>query len=330
MIYHVKQTWIEVEYFSRDSIESILFLNRLMIFVESRYWSTKLKLVDIVWVLKKIRHMIEVVDFVLLIVVYIDHDFVLRIVKQITLSINSIDKLNLRLIRASNYLQRFNLNIRHKFDKQHIVLDAFFKLVSVNIESFLWKFFANEKELDALFIVSLIEMNEFFRKRIIANYESDLNWKRIFSILNVENDVVLFFCRENDLIFRIDDFELYDTRRFCIFHSIIKDIFQLVHDEEHFEYARFYEKIFVNYYIREFSQYLRDYLKHCFECQIYQTRRHFSYDFLQLILTSSIFFHTITIDFILTLSRFKKKFDCVMSIICKFIKFIIVISNNVK
>ena len=55
--------------------------------------------------------------FTLITIIYIDHDAALKIIKQISLITSLIDKLNLRLMRASDYLQRFNLNIRHKFKK---------------------------------------------------------------------------------------------------------------------------------------------------------------------------------------------------------------------
>ena len=178
-----------------------------------------MKLASIVWVLKKIRHMIEIVDFALLIIVYINHDFVFEIVKQTTFFISFIDKLNLRLIKTSNYLQRFNLNIRYKSNKQHIMSNVFFKLVNVNIENLLWKFFANDDEnkLNVLFIASLIEMNEFFRKRIIVEYENDLNWKKIDVILNVENDVIFSFCRKKK---RFD----FSSRRFDHLRSQIENV----------------------------------------------------------------------------------------------------------
>ena len=50
------------------------------------------------------------------IVIYIDHDVVLKIVKQITFITLSTNKLNLRLIKAFDYVQRFNLKIRYKFE----------------------------------------------------------------------------------------------------------------------------------------------------------------------------------------------------------------------
>ena len=133
-----------------------------------------------------------------------------------------IDKLNLYLMRAFDYLQYFNLNIRHKFEKQHIIFNVLFKLLSDNNSQ---KLFAND-ELNALhifsksfakkffvnmmhFITSLIEMNSKFKQRIVKDYKSNLNWQRIFVISNKnddddENVVKLSFYRKNNLIFRFD------------------------------------------------------------------------------------------------------------------------------
>ena len=346
IIYYIKDNWKDINYLSQSTIESILFLNKLINDAKSRYWSIKLKLTDIVWVLKKIRHLMK--TFTLTTIIYIDHDVALRIIKQISLIIFFINKLNLRLIRAFNYLQRFNLNIRHKFKKQHIIFDALFKLFSDNNSQ---KFFAND-ELNALyifpkpsakksfaniilFITFLIKMNSKFKRRILKKYKSDLNWQRIFIILNEndgENAVKLPFYQKNDLIFRSDQnikSHDYQSRRLCISHSIIKNILNIAHNEDiHSEYARCYKTVSFNYYIRDLTKYLKNYLKHCSKCQVFQTKRHKSYDSLQPILISSISFYIIIIDFVLTLSLTTKNWNCLMSIICKFIKRILLILNK--
>ena len=68
------------------------------------------------------------------IIIYTDHSAVINIIKQIKLIFNNIDKLNLRLIRASIYLSQFSLDIRHKSNKQHIVFDVLSKL-SLNVDA---------------------------------------------------------------------------------------------------------------------------------------------------------------------------------------------------
>ena len=48
MIYHVKAIWNDKNCSSRNSIESIFFFSRLLSSIETRYWFTKLKLIDVV------------------------------------------------------------------------------------------------------------------------------------------------------------------------------------------------------------------------------------------------------------------------------------------
>ena len=59
--------------------QSIFFLNRLLTNVETRYWFTELKVVDIIWVVKKIRHMIEITIHI--IIIYTNHSAAITIVK---------------------------------------------------------------------------------------------------------------------------------------------------------------------------------------------------------------------------------------------------------
>ena len=52
----------------------------------------------------------------------------MQIARQIILFISFIDKLNLRLIKISQYLSNFNLIIRYKINKSNIVFNALFRL----------------------------------------------------------------------------------------------------------------------------------------------------------------------------------------------------------
>ena len=61
-------------------------------------------------------------------IVYIDHVVNFSIVRQITLNFNNIDKFNFRLIRAFIYFSQFQLNVRYRSKKQHIIFDALFRL----------------------------------------------------------------------------------------------------------------------------------------------------------------------------------------------------------
>ena len=101
-------------------------------------------------------------------IIYIDHDVALKIAKQTSFTTFSTNKLNLRLIKAFDYVQRFNLNIRHKSEIQHVIFDVLSRLASFNTKIQLHD---HESELNVLFIASLIKINNDFRRRILKNYQ---------------------------------------------------------------------------------------------------------------------------------------------------------------
>jgi hypothetical protein len=112
MIYHLKNETFFTTYSSRSNILLILFLSRQLKSTEKNYWSIELEIADIVFIIRKIRHMIKF--FKKSIILFIDHESILSIVKQTSLNISFTDRLNLRLIRAFEYIQRFNIIIKHK------------------------------------------------------------------------------------------------------------------------------------------------------------------------------------------------------------------------
>ena len=164
-------------------------------------------------------------------IVYIDHDATLNIAKQTTLFTSFIDKLNLRLVRASDYIQRFDLIIRHKSDKLHIVSNALSRFSSISV--FEQNF---ESELNVLFTISLIEIDNVFKARIVNDYVKNSDWQKIIKVIEIaeKNHIKISFVRNQRLIFRkeIEDFS-FISRRMCISSSIIKDVLDMTHDNEH-------------------------------------------------------------------------------------------------
>ena len=69
---------VEESYSRRSQIQLILFLSRLLKDIKTRYWSIELEIVGIIWVLRKIRYLIELA---LKTIIYIDYKLVLRIAK---------------------------------------------------------------------------------------------------------------------------------------------------------------------------------------------------------------------------------------------------------
>ena len=101
---------------------------------------------------------------------YIDHDAAIEISKQISIITTFMNKLNLRLIKAFDYIQRFDLKLRHKSNKTHIMSDALFRLINNNIIDA-----SSNEELNVLFITAIIDLDEVFRKKILNNYNTGLN-----------------------------------------------------------------------------------------------------------------------------------------------------------
>jgi hypothetical protein len=328
MIYHLKDEITFTSYSFRSNILLVLFLSRQLKSAKKNYWSIELEIADIVFIIRKIRHAIK--SFKKSIILFTNHEIALSITKQTSLVITFIDKLNLRLIWVFEYIQRFNVIIKHKSDKQHIVSNALSRLDSENNE-----LISNSKKLNALFIITLIEINLVFKTKILDEYVTDSKWKKILQMLFRNFTITLSFELNNDdLIYRTNNiaFEhVYESKRLCISSNTVSNILNIAHeDNHHSEFAKCFDIIFFSWYIHELIKYLRQYLHHCFECQIFWTRRHKSYDSLQSILTSEISFHTLTMNFILALLvSISNKFDSIMFVICKFSKRITFIFDKI-
>ena len=89
------------------------------------------------------------------VIVFTDYSASIAIIKQISLSLLNINKLNLCLICALQYLSAFFLNIYHKSEKQDIVL---------NILLHLFRKYNTDTEEDnkLIFHIILIKMSDDF------------------------------------------------------------------------------------------------------------------------------------------------------------------------
>ena len=196
IVYHVlKNSFDDTSYF-RTTIQSIMFLNRCLNEAKRNYWSIELKIADIVWVIRKIKHMIEFIE-IFSIIVYIDHSTVVSISRQIIFIIFSSDKLNLRLIRISQYLFDFNLFIRHKIDKINVVSDALSKLQTnvfiiekIDVLKFFYEHALESSSVDLIietFLfyhhVTFVKMSNDFKRRLKQVYLNDEHWFKILIMI---------------------------------------------------------------------------------------------------------------------------------------------------
>lgn len=264
-------------------------------------------------------------------IVYTDHAATLAIARQTTLTTSSTDKLNLRLIRASQYLSQFRLEIRHKAGRLHLVPDALSRLQARRNRTTLEATTEDEGILDTLTVkgypIATVEIDDDFKTRVQEGYEKDPRWKRIKDMLE-DNDAMednaarMPFEIEHDLLYYQDPFGT--GARLCVpdHGSLIKEVFQLAHDEAgHPGYARTHERRIQTLYIHRLPQRLHEYLRYCPRCRLNQTPRHKRYGYLQPILSPPEPYYSITIDFILTLPKSQPfNYDCMLTVTDKFSK----------
>ena len=122
MIYHLKHG----DRARPTAIDPILFLSKCLTPAEARYWPTELEMAGVVWVIRKVHHMVR--SSQLATIVWTDHSAIPSIAKQVKLSSSNVDKLNLRLMRASTYLSQFNIAVKHKARRDHVIPDALSQL----------------------------------------------------------------------------------------------------------------------------------------------------------------------------------------------------------
>ena len=79
------------------------------------------------------RYIIEII--LKITIVFINHAVNSSIVNQIKLIFNNFNKFNFRLIKAFIYLFQFQLNIKYRSEKQHVIFNVFSRL-SVVVKDF--------------------------------------------------------------------------------------------------------------------------------------------------------------------------------------------------
>jgi len=103
-------------------------------------------------------------------VILTDHVSALRIARQVSLVTTSVDKLNLRLVRASQYISQFRLKFSHKPGKEYIVPDALSRLPIARPPTFN-KTYSNILDNLHAYHLTLVEISEEFKASIKQGYE---------------------------------------------------------------------------------------------------------------------------------------------------------------
>jgi hypothetical protein len=109
--------------------------------------------------------------------VFTNHSSLCNISKQSDIATTtSTQKLNLRLVLASEYLSRFNLDVHHKPGKANVILDTLSRLSTGTKEGDR----SDDRlgELDVLseayyYTVTLVKIDPTFKKSIVNSYSTD-------------------------------------------------------------------------------------------------------------------------------------------------------------
>ena len=230
IIYHVLNDSLNDVTYSRTVIQSIMFFSRCLNDVEKNYWSTKLKIIDIVWIIRKIKHMIESIE-IFSIIIYTNHFVVVFINRQIIFTIFNNDKLNLRFVRISQYLFDFNLFVKHKINKTNVVSDVLFKLQidviiidKIDVFELLYEHILKFTQVNMILKIFLyfhhmmiVEMSDDFKIRLKQTYQDDEHWFKIFAIVRfvaLSFSLIVSISQKNSNIetSREKTYELSDSR----------------------------------------------------------------------------------------------------------------------
>ena len=332
IVYHLKKKNFEniKRFFSKKNIDSIFFLSKILTSAEIKYWPTKLKIMNFVWTVQRIAHLIKISNHT--IVLYTNHEAIIKITNQTKLSFTNIDKQNLKLMKTSMYLSQFRLKIRHRFDKFNVISNVSNKFSmkkrnskkKLDLKHYI-EFLKNSKnDQTYIYVVTLMKMSKFFKNKIILEYFKKNIWPKIKKMIKnlkkrqkqTENEkfTKIIFRENNELIYHVKE-----KNRLCISTNCEKNVFELIHDwNNHVEHNRAYEKFVEFVYILKLNRKIKQYIKHCSACELNQIKKHAFYEKFVSIMTKMIFFKIIVIDFIVTLSR--NESDSILTSICKIFK----------
>jgi hypothetical protein len=284
-VYHIKKDSKDIT--KSTIIESIVFLSKILTSAKKRYWSTKLEIVVVIWVVKKLHYMIRASKHST--IIWTNHSVIVAIIKQTKMITSNIDKLNLRLVRVDMYLSQFDLDIRHKSKRDHVISDALSRLSAWNDDEEKITKNSNSNilnDIDAYFEI-LVKMSSQFKNRLVQDYKKNKQWSALYEmlvvisltqttrrgIISIDTNTTKIsrntLTRQNefthdDIEFeRRDDF-IYHLNRstsrawLCISKSLMQNIFKMIHDDlAHADFHRVYVMIFEILYIRRLAHHLR-------------------------------------------------------------------------
>ena len=221
--------------------------------------------------MKKIRYLVKVSKHD--IIVYTNHFTIVKIFKQTFLKIISIDKLNLQLVQASQYIQNFYLQIFHKSEKMHLIFDIFSQLSNKAFSDDIK--FINTLHENMKYTATMIELSEEFKKCLQDKYQKNLKLQKILDMianndkLSSENRTKLSYKSEKNLLYQI----INNKNHLCISCDLIHEILKLTHNFIHHNFDRFLQNL-IRLFIYKKVKFLKQFIDHCLQCKLNHSRQH--------------------------------------------------------
>jgi hypothetical protein len=107
----------------------VLYLSKALNTAEQKYWPTELEVACLVWLVRKLRMVIGS-NRIQPVYILTDHAATVGIVKQTSLDRVDKTKMNMKLVLASEYLSKFQLDVHHISRVTNIIADALSRLPS--------------------------------------------------------------------------------------------------------------------------------------------------------------------------------------------------------
>jgi hypothetical protein len=203
---------------------------------------------------------------------------------------------------------------------------------------------------DANVTAALLQSTEEFKNQLRSGYDDDPAFKSIVDVIkkyfNDNKDTVdtslvgrphspyrVLLPWDNHLLFYKDPVD--ERLRLCIPKSQQKEIFTMAHDTlNHYGVTKTYSHLLANYFMPHMLWALKVFISRCPRCAVNKTLREKPHGLLKPIISLSHPFHTLTINFILSLPPSRRfahgdeLFDTAMTVTDKFTKAIKIISGK--
>lgn len=122
--------------------------------------------------------------------------------------------------------------------------------------------------------ITLVQLSDNFKKCLTEGYKQDPYQAKVTELLNGGNAYTLLFAINDGLLYIVD----YDNIcRLYIPKSVVKDLFQLAHDN--IGYPGYYRVIarLCGFAIQKLIKEAKQYVKYCYNCQVNRIRCYLLY-----------------------------------------------------